>query len=157
MSNSDLDLVRARRAEIAKLRTQLDAEDADLDVTERTLARLQASKPPSTAAHEHEEAIKAQPLEARTVRYRRRLRRAKPQLSQRDMITGTLRVQPEIWVKDSATLQQRIKEIHGVEIPKTSLYPYLSDLKGEGTIVRNADGGIALAERIRFVRKEAAE
>lgn len=142
MSDSDLSLIRTRRAEIAKLRAELDAEDADLNITEKTLARLQA---------------KSQTGDTVT-RARRRIIRRIGQfgISQKEMLIGTLRAEPSPWVRDVRALQERIKEIHGAEIPMTSIYPYLTELKNAGIILRGKSGEIALAERVK-AQKEAAE
>ena len=145
MSDSDLALVHSRRLEIARLRGQLDAEDAELEIAERVLGRLQAAKRPTGGGLERKVPSG---------------RRPNGQLTQRDMILGTLRALPHPWVKDTATLQARIKEFHGIEIPMTSLQPYLSDLKKDKFIVRDEGGGIALSERARQEpdrMREAAE
>ena len=137
MSDSDIDLVRARRAEIAKLRKELDAEDAELDITERTLARLAAADRPASNGHAKQSRIIL----------RRSGTSVKP--SQKDMIVGTLKAEPIAWITDAGALQAKIKEIHGVELPMTTIYPYLSSLKSDGIIVRGKSGEIALADRIK--------
>ncbi|MEI9931388.1 MAG: hypothetical protein WDM89_12810 [Rhizomicrobium sp.] len=138
MSDSDIKLVRARREQIAKERAALDAEDADLDITERTLSRL-------AAATTLQERGSTRPVLVRLPKHTP---------SHKDMVLGTLKASPTVWIASADALQKQISQIHKVFIGKSSLFPYLSELKTKGVIVRGKNGEIALAER---VMKEAAE
>jgi len=144
MSESDIHLVRERRASIARMRKVLDEEDHDLAITERTLARLQAAK---TAA---------KPTGNGAGRPK-----ASGDLTQTDMIVGALRGSANTWLSSSSELHGLIEAIHGVSINKNSFYPLLHDLDERGIIVRE-NGRIALAERVTDdivaeERREAAE
>lgn len=118
--------IRARRAEIDRQIEALSAEVADLHVAERVVARFEAVSGPSQSA----EGAKAS-SQPRHV----------------DLIVATLKASPASWFVDWAALQRAIKELHDVDIPKSSLQPYLSNLKSAGIVVRNGPN-IALRERV---------
>src|SRR2546430_4209675 len=138
MSDSDIQLVRERRAEIAKLRESLDQEDTDLAITEKTLVRLQAArssvKPNGNGAS---------------------LFKPKGAISQGDMILGALRGSAKLWLDGSGELHDLIRSIHGVEINKNSFYPLISDLAKRGLVAKDGPR-LALASRVAATR-EAAE
>ena len=144
MSDSDIHLVRERRAEIEKQRVALDKEDAELAITERTLARLQAAK--SAAKPNSNGASPFKPKGA---------------ISQSDMILGVLRGAPTPWMASSNDLHAAIKTIHGADINKNSFFPMLHSLEKRHLIVRKG-GRIALAERLArqieaFEQREAMD
>ncbi len=142
MSDPTLELVRARRAEIGRIRESLDAEERDLEITERTLMRL---------------AVKTTMTSSGTKSGVDQDHKAKPVLnleppaqlsSQKSLITTALQNAPEAWFESSDQLHAFIASVFNVEIPKSSFLPYLSDLKKREVIVRDGQR-IALKDRVR--------
>src|SRR5262249_3688589 len=117
MEQSPLDLIRARRAEIAKARKALDQEEAELMAAERTIVRLTggASKGANGAAT------------------------SKP--TQKEMVIGALKAGP---VESIRALQAEIARIYGIEVKLTSLQPLVSFMTGK-ELVRDGRR-VALAE-----------
>jgi hypothetical protein len=132
MSDPNLATVRARRAELAKLRRAIDDEDSELEIAERALTRLAASRPES-------------------INFSRPM---SPPATQRELIEAVLKVSPDPWIESPAALRAEIERTHGVKIKPTSFQPLLSTLKKEGVIARDRLK-IALADRIRQERAEA--
>lgn len=114
--------IRARQIEIDRQIAALSDEASDLEVAARVVARLET--PPTSQATE-----------------------PKSQLTHPDLIVATLKAAKGPWFGDWSGLQRAIKEMHGVDIPKSSLQPYLSNLKNQGVIVRNGPN-IALRVRV---------
>jgi hypothetical protein len=135
MSQSDLDLIRTRRAEIARQREALDLEEQDLAVTERTLARLQDSAkwgsgtPASAPSPDHPALKGGQPS------------------GNRAYILAALEAAPDPWVASGSALLGLIKSIYNYDLNQNSLYPVLGDLSSKGLIKRE-NGRLALAKRV---------
>jgi len=134
MSDPSLATVRARRVELAKLRAAIDDEDKELEVAERALTRLAASK--GDLSHSQPEPARLPGLPGR------------PPATHKELVTAVLRVSPEPWLSSPAELRAEIERTHGVNIKPTSFQPLISDLKKKGVVVRDRQR-IALAERIR--------
>ena len=132
MSDSDLALVRARRAAISREIEELQEEDDDLEVTERVLARLQAAKAKANGNGAH--VGPPAPLATRT-------------MSQPEYVLGTLRAAENPWIESAVALQNMVRKVHGVDIPTNSFHPIISNLTKRGVVLRDGPR-IALAERI---------
>jgi hypothetical protein len=128
--NPTLATIRARRAEIAKLRQALDAEEVELEVAERVIARLEAARPTSTGA---------QPAKSGT---------GVP-ATQAELVKAVLRTSADPWFSSSTAIGEEIARTHGVEINPNSLQPLLWNMKKEGIIIRDANNRIALTERVQ--------
>lgn len=139
MEQSDLDLVRARRAEIAQQRLALDNEDADLAVTERTLEKLKARK--EAAKRPEAPLVKSSSGPER--------------LSIKEKIIAVLRDAPTVWAPDTSVVWNDIQDRFGVAVNKNSFHPLMHSLVSDGIVVREGKQ-IALAERLQTT-KEAAE
>src|SRR5579872_4330088 len=138
----NLATVRARRAYLAKLRQQIDAEEGELEITERVLTRLAAMPSGAAAASANGAERAAQPAAAKD-----------QPVTQKDLIVATLRTRAEPWVESSRDLQNEIEEAHGVHIKDNSLLPLLTILRQDGTIKRDAQNRIALAERLSLAQR----
>jgi hypothetical protein len=140
MSDSDLSLVRARRAAIKREMESLEEEDEELQTAERVLARLQASKvvKPAVAitAGNGAHATSTAPT------------KSSGRMSQPDYVIGTLKAVQNPWVDSPVALQGLIKTLHNVEIPTNSFHPILHHLRADGVIVRDGSR-LALAERVK--------
>ena len=101
MSENVLDVVRRRRKQIAEAIIDLQEEDEELEVTERTLVRLSASRPRAVDSA------------------------ATAPTSHKEMIVSVLRTAAEPWFESSSALHEAVKAIHGVDIKKGSFLPYL--------------------------------
>lgn len=131
---TSLAAIRARRAAIATQRQALDAEEQELAVAERVVARLGATampRPNGNGRSQGERPPAESPAPAR----------------QADLVIATLKASASPWVETSADLQTQIKEIHGVEIPKNSLLPLLSRLTADKIVARDGPK-LALKERV---------
>jgi hypothetical protein len=129
----NLSTVRARRAQIAKLRKVLDTEDQELEIAETVLVRL--------SAHSIADTVPNIPQTNGTTTV------TQQPVTQKDLVIGTLRARIEPWVDSSRDLQAEIERTHGVLIRDSSLLPLLTTLKGDGIIRRDAQNRIALTER----------
>lgn len=120
-----LAVVRAQREEIARKMAALQAEDAELAIAERVIARLA----PTETYSDRQEVRSGQPV--------RHI----------DLVVQTLATMPQRWARDWSHLQGSIRSLFNVEIPKSSLQPYLSNLKNDGIVVRDGPR-IALKSRV---------
>jgi hypothetical protein len=147
--SEDLTRIRNRLAEIDQLTQALDKEREELLIAERVVARLSATAdlPSSNGAHPMGALTAAaiaqsgNPMETAIATVSRTL-------SQKALITSTLKAAAEPWIESSNALHEQIKKIHGKDIPKGSFQPLLWQLDKEGLIVRK-DSKIALAERVK--------
>jgi len=152
----NLTTVRDHRAQLARLRGQIDAEDSELEVAERALTRLAVSTTTAPVGGSvgvpfpNGNGTDFPPMGTpRSVanRVSDRLAIVEP-TTQRDLVISTLRHRAEPWVQSSSHLLDEIHKTHGVSIKPTSFLPLLTTLKNEGTIRRDAENRIALAERV---------
>jgi hypothetical protein len=154
---SSLARVRARRAQIAsrleaigRETTDLRAEDSDLAVTERTLARLEGDTQPKLDLVP----VSTDPLADK-------FSGKKPSI--KELIIRTLKQAPEIWVPGAAWVWDSIRREYGVEINKNSFYPQMHSMVNEDKTVARDGKKIALAERLsrrelrEIAEREAAE
>lgn len=126
--------IRTRRAQIAKLKGELDEEDEELATAEKVVARLEAGHGRANGAH-------AAPVRRRPA--------AGNKPTNRDLVLAVLKSSEEPWIETSAQLHEKIKEIHGVDINfNGTLLPMLSDLKKHKVILRDGPK-IALASRLK--------
>ena len=141
----NLSTIRARRAELAKYRQQIDAEDKELESTERALTRLSVA---TTSAVTPAVVMSgsSQPDEAPADAVRTGAGDRPTPVTHRDLVIRTLRARAQPWVPSSCQLQAEIAEAHGIHIKDTSFLPLLSRLMEEG-IIKRSEKGIALAER----------
>ncbi len=130
--------MHARLGEIAKLRESLDDEERDILTAIKVVARFE-SRPKSAEAPTQEPGffLSAPPP---------------TKMTHRQAVIAALKAVVPPWVSSYAELQEIIKRDYGIDIPKTSILPLLSDLKGHGVIVRNGQE-IALAERVMGARE----
>jgi hypothetical protein len=155
--SSSLSRVRARRAQIAqrlaaigKETTDLRAEDDDLAVTERTLARLEGDAQPNLELV----TVDKDPMANKFAGER-------PSIKQ--MIVRTLKQAPETWAPDAQWVWDAIRRDFNVEINKNSFYPQISSLVDHDKSVVRDGKKIALVERLsrrelrEFTDREAAE
>jgi hypothetical protein len=137
----NLTTVRQRRTALAQMREQIDAEDKELEITERVLTRLAAG---TTAAPPSMQIVGLNGDSGNLL-----TGPAAPQpVTQRDLVIATLRTFPDAWIDSSANLLTEITNAHGVAIKPSSLLPLLTTLKNEGVIRRDGANRIALAERV---------
>jgi len=138
----NLSTIRARRAQLAEYRQQIDAEDKELELAERVLTRLAVgtNSPVAPAvlmsgsSQLDEPSAKARTGDQPTP------------VIHKDLVIATLGARAEPWVPSSSLLQAEIAEAHGIHIEDNSFLPLLSGLMGEGIIKRSAKG-FALAGR----------
>lgn len=126
---SDLDQIRADRANIARQRAELEKLDADLAVAERVLLGYRASGAQSPA-----------PIQAAF-----KLASPVPSATRRDRVIQALSDE-KLWMT-SSEINLAIEKRHGALMKTNSLYPMLTNLKKEGVIVRDRDR-MALKSRI---------
>jgi hypothetical protein len=141
----NLSMIRARRAELAKYRQQIDAEDKELESAERALTRL-AVAPTSAVAPAVVMSGSSQFDKAPADAVRTEDGDQTTPVTHKDLVIRTLRARAEPWVRSSCQFQSEIAEAHGIHIKDTSFLPLLSGLMGEG-IIKRSEKGIALAER----------
>ena len=122
-----LQLIRARRAEIAQARKALDAEDAELQSAEKTVLRLSTQ-------------------EGWTTNFGVPAKAAGPH-TQRELVVATLRDSENLWFDSVAALRDEIERVHGRDIKITSLQPLVSMMTGESVIKRNGSK-VGLAARV---------
>jgi hypothetical protein len=140
----NLSTIRARRAQLANYRQQIDAEDKELEIAERVLTRLAVgtNSPVAPAVLMSGSSQLDEPsAEARTG--------AGDQptpVTHKDLVIATLRARTEPWIPSSRQLQSEIAEAHGIHIEDNSFLPLLSGLMEEG-IIKRSEKGIALAKR----------
>jgi hypothetical protein len=140
----NLSTIRARRAQLANYRQQIDAEDKELEIAERVLTRLAVgtNSPVAPAVLMSGSSQLDEPsAEARTG--------AGDQptpVTHEDLVIATLRARAEPWVPSSGQLQAEIGEAHGIHIEDNRFVPLLSRLMQEG-IIKRSEKGIALAKR----------
>jgi len=142
----NLSTIRARRAQLAKYRQQIDAEDEELEIAERVLTRLAVgtNSPVGPAVRKSESSQHDEPS-AEAIRTG-----AGDQpnpVTHKDLVFAALRARAEPWVS-SRQLQTEIAEAHGIHIEDNSFLPLLSSLMAEG-IIKRSEKGIALAERVQ--------
>jgi hypothetical protein len=143
----NLSTIRARRAQLAKYRQQIDTEDKELEIAERVLTRLAvgANSPVAPAvlksgSSQHDEPS-AQAIQTGAGD------QPNP-VTHKNLVLATLRARAEPWVTSSRQLQTEIAEAHGIHIEDNSFLPLLSGLLAEG-IIKRSEKGIALAERVQ--------
>ena len=141
----NLSMIRARRAELAKYRQQIDAEDKELESAERALTRLSvATTSAVTPAVVMSGSSRLEEAPADAVRTA-----AEDQptpVNHKDLVIRTLRARTEPWVPSSCQFQAEIAEAHGIHIKDTRFVPLLGGLMEEG-IIKRSEKGFALAER----------
>lgn len=130
IANPTLKDVQARRADVARQRRILEAEDQDLAVAERILLQL-ASLKSGDALQEH----------------------TKTQRKGQKWAVFDVLGQGEL-LQDQETIREAALRLHGIEIKLTSLQPLISKLKTEGSLVRKGNK-FALASR--YAREEGDE
>lgn len=124
---SSLDLIREKRAEIARQRAALEKQDAELAVAERVLAEFEGIVVPPTPQIGFE--FGSPP----------------PATSRRERVVEALSGS-KLWMT-SAEINQAIAERYGALIKATSFYPMISLLTKERVLVRKKDK-LALQSRI---------
>jgi hypothetical protein len=134
--NPTLAAIRARLAEIAKIREALDAEQSELATAERVVSRLEV--PTATAAE-------ASPA---VVRGRIERVRLTKDLTHEDMVRSVLRNSPDPWFASSTAVGAEIERTYNVTINPNSLQPLLWNLKKDGVVVRDNQNRVALADRV---------
>jgi hypothetical protein len=141
----NLSMIRARRAQLAKYRQQIDAEDKELEIAERVLTRL-AVGTNSPVAPEVLMSGSSQLDEPSAEAIRTGAGDQPTPVTHKDLVLATLRARAEPWVPSSRQLQGEIAEAHGIHIEDNSFLPLLSGLMEEG-IIKRSEKGIALAGR----------
>jgi hypothetical protein len=139
----NLSTIRARRAQLANYRQQIDAEDKELEIAERVLTRLAVgtNSPVAPAVLMSGSSQLDEPsAEARTGAGDQ-----STPVTHKDLVIATLRARAEPWVP-SSQLQAEIAKAHGIHIEDKSFLPLLSGLMEEG-IIKRSEKGIALAKR----------
>ncbi|QGZ93365.1 hypothetical protein [Terricaulis silvestris] len=111
--NDPLNALRARRAEIERAIERLSAEDSELAVTERVLARFSIDK---------------------VVGVSHQVRQPRPR-SQREFVLEALGRSETAWLR-SAEIVALIQTTWGEVIPELSVRPLLTSLKRASQIVR---------------------
>ena len=141
----NLSTIRARRAELARYRQHIDAEDKELESAERALTRLSVA---TTSAVTPAVVMSgsSQLDEAPAGAVRARAGDQPTPVTHKYLVIATLRARAEPWVRSSCHFQTEIAEAHGIHIKDTSFLPLLSRLMEEG-IIKRSEKGIALAER----------
>jgi len=141
----NLSTIRARRAQLAKHRQQIEAEEKELEIAERVLARLAVGTNSPV-----EPAVlmsgSSQPDEPSAEAIRTGAGDQPSPVTHKDLLLATLRARAQPWVASSRQLQAEIAEAHGIRIEDNSFLPLLSGLMEEG-IIKRSEKGIALAER----------
>jgi hypothetical protein len=137
----NLSTVRARRAQIAKLRKALDDEDQKLEVAEQVLVQL-AAVPSGEVSPTIGVSMASNDGISIGVAGRQ-------PVTQKDLVIATLRTRKDPWSPGSRELANEIEQTHGVTINLPSLLPLLTKLKDNGVIRRDAQNRIALAERVQ--------
>lgn len=128
---SDIDKIKERRAELAKMREAIDAEERELSIAERVLVRLHRHAPaPLPAVPTIEQA--ASKLQNRST-------------STESLIERALRECATVWYT-SAEVRVDVSRLKGKDVPMTTIGPTLTAMKRNGTIVRDGNK-VALAER----------
>jgi hypothetical protein len=140
-------MIRARRAELAKYRQQIDAEDKELESAERVLTRL-AVATTSAVAPAFVRSGSSQLDEAPADSVRTGAGDHPTPVTHKDLVITTLRARAEPWVRSSCQFQSEIAKAHGIHIKDTSFLPLLGGLMEEG-IIKRSEKGIALAERVQ--------
>jgi hypothetical protein len=141
----NLSIIRARRAELAKYRQQIDAEDKELEMAERALTRLAVDTTSAVApavVMSGSSQLEETPADA----VRTAAGDQPTPVTHKDLVIRTLRARAEPWVPSSCQLQAEIAEVHGIHIKDTSFLPVLIGLMEEG-IIKRSEKAIALAER----------
>lgn len=133
-SGPTLDDVKARRAQIAAMRSALEAEDHELQIAERVLMRL-ARKTLAIAPRLPDEQISSQQIgddgaASGTVE---------------ELIIRTLRLSAVAWLT-SAEVKGDVDRMRGREVPMGTIGPVLTELKNKNIIVRDGNR-VALSER----------
>src|ERR1700677_590531 len=108
MSDEALILIRGRRAQIKAERRKLDAEDAELDAAEKTIARL-ASLRAQPKAHSGNGSVPK---------------------TQKDFIIRTLESSENEWFESVRALRDAVA-LSGKDIPMTSFQPLISSMTNE--------------------------
>jgi len=106
-------LIRGRSAEIKALRTQLDAEDSDLDQAERTIVRL-THRPAGNGAAPTTE----------------------PPKTQKEFVLHALKTSENPWFESARALRDEIARL-GRDIPMSTFQPLISDLAKKEIIARD--------------------
>jgi hypothetical protein len=137
MDMDTLNLIRARRAEIAKQHQSarrvletLEKEDAELEAAERVIVRLAGTTKVDGSAV------------------------PSGKLSQRDAVISALRLSADPWFCDASALREEASKLYGQEIAQTTFQPLLSTLTNKDRVVVREGPKVALAERIK--KQEAA-
>ena len=141
----NLSTIRARRAQLAKYRQQIDAEEKELEIAERALSRLAVGtdNPVAPADLISESSQRNEPS---TEPIRIGAGDQPKPATHKDLVLAALRARPEPWFASSRQLQTEIAEVHGLHIEDNSFLLLLSGLMEQG-IIKRSEKGIALAER----------
>lgn len=145
---SDLETIRARRIEIVAEKKRLDAEDSELEIAERVLVRMSASKPMDTSGGSVGCGTQGSLL-ALSLSGGGEITETRKVLAptHEQMVRSVLANTRETWFSSSGAIGAAVLATFGVEIPKTSLRPMLSKMKRDGVIIRRGEKGFALRER----------
>ncbi|GLK49281.1 hypothetical protein GCM10017620_22540 [Brevundimonas intermedia] len=136
-----LQQIRDKRAHLARQRAAIDLQDAELEVAEKVLVRLEAERPEGKTF----ELQPVQPGKNDEPRDTFAFDVPPIRLSRRELVLEALKGE-KIWMT-SAEINEEIAKRHGAQIKPTSFYPMLSNLKNEAVIKREGDR-MALASRI---------
>ena len=143
----NLSTIRARRAQLAKYRQQIDEEEKELEIAERVLTRLSGAT--TSAVTPAVVMSGSSQLDEPSAEAIRTGAGDQPTpVTHKDLVLATLRARAEPWIPSSRELQAEIAEAHGVHIEDNSFLPLLSGLLAEG-IIQRSEKGIALAERVQ--------
>lgn len=130
---STLQQIRERRTEIAKARQSLDAEDAELATAERVLIRMGNGSQHASLFDAPSPVFDMPVLTSRKI-------------TNRDLVVEALSRSPHAWL-ESSEINGELSKMGRPIIKSATLYPLLTLLKNEGTIVR--DGAkLALKARV---------
>ncbi len=116
-----LAIIRARRAEIAKLRKELEEEDAELNQVERTIMRLTASGQGGNGSD-------------------------KQPSTQREYVIATMRDSKIDWFDSVAALREEVAR-HGRDIKMTTFQPLVSQMTA-AKVLRRDGQRVGLVERV---------
>ena len=140
----NLSTIRARRAQLAKYRQQIDEEEKELGIAERVLTRLAVgSNSPVVPAVLTSGSSQLDNPSAEAIRTGAG---GQPTpVTHKDLVLATLGTRAEPWVS-SSQLQAEIAKAHGIHIEDNRFLPLLVGLMEEG-IIKRSEKGIALAKR----------
>jgi hypothetical protein len=130
MNDDALSLIRSRRSEIKAERQRLDAEDAELDTAEKTIARLASLHRRTTDPW-----TVGAPWSVPT-----------PPKTQKEFVLHTLANSENAWFENIHQLHDAVAKA-GKDIPMSSFQPLISTMTNEDKLLVKDGSKIALATR----------